>query len=379
MKPSLTGAALTVVALGVLASVSAAGLPVTDQPMLLFYGTTHAHTATDNDHGSSEDPRPDAAAVIAAARDEGFDFFFLTEHSGPSGPADPAEFWRSSRASAREQSVDGTFAAFSGYEYSDNYGDGGHLTVVGTSEWIEATKEKSFGQFFNEFLASELAPGSLAGFNHPSADGHNASRVKITPELRDKVVMSETHNGPVAVNKVGSLAKEARLYDGWIAELDAGWRVAPTCGLDSHGLFRIELEESESRKTCRTGILAPRLTRWQVLNAMWERRMFSTTDANLDVRYTANGEWMGAELGSPGTVEFGITAKDPDVRQASGRISKVDVVGSGGEVLVSKEFSSHDVSWNPLVPAGDNSYMFVRVFTSERDQPTALAAPVWLD
>lgn len=112
---------------------------------------------------------------------------------------------------------------------------------------------------------------------------------------------------------------------------------------------------------------------------MWQRRMFSTTDTSLDVRYTANGQWMGAEIGSPNSVTFDIDVQDPDTAVTGDRVTKVEIIGEGGVLLDSQSFSSHSATWSPSVAAGDNSYMLVRVFTDERSQPTALAAPVWLD
>ncbi|MGB5953613.1 MAG: hypothetical protein WBG57_13985, partial [Ornithinimicrobium sp.] len=115
---------------------------MTSDALNTYYGTTHAHKGTNNTHPEKNSLDADASAMFASARREGFDFLFLTEHTGDGFSGDPASSWNSSRAAARDASENGVFAAFSGYEYSDNYGpDGGHITTVGTPDFITSTPE----------------------------------------------------------------------------------------------------------------------------------------------------------------------------------------------------------------------------------------------
>jgi hypothetical protein len=343
--------------------------------MRVYLGTTHAHTGAFNNHGKDESTPEE---VFATARASGFDFFLLTEHSGPSGPADPEQFYARARQAAAESTTAG-FAGLAGYEYSDNLDDGdtdrGHLTAVGTDDVVDAMAPGAdFARFLTYLTDQDSSRVVLAGFNHPPPSGHGASRPSLlTPATRRVVALTETHN-----HERYRRAREKRFYAAMLAELDRGWRVAPTCGLDSHGLPEITNVETSEISPCRTGILAPGLTPADVLAALRARRTFASRDMNLRVRYSANGRWMGASLGAPRRVRFEIRAADPDVGRRRDGIRRLDVVGTHGRVLASRRFSGHRVLWRPQVPRRRNSYMFVRAFTRNHRTATALAAPVWM-
>jgi hypothetical protein len=161
---------------------------------------------------------------------------------------------------------------------------------------------------------------------------------------------------------------------GMIVELDRSWRVAPTCGIDAHGIY--SLVEAEPGP-CRTGILAPSLTKDDVLQAFQQRRIYSTRDLDLRLSYKANGLWMGSVIGEPDAVAFDIDVSDPDTANPADQIMKIDIVTEHGQVVASQTFGSHSVRWNPTLPAKGKKYFLVRVYNGERAEPTAYAAPVW--
>jgi hypothetical protein len=346
------------------------------EPLAVFFGTTHAHTGADNDHGQDDSRARD---VFATAKKSGYDFVVLTEHSGPTGPKDPAGYFADAKAQSALFTERGEFVGLAGYEYSDNGGDGdrdkGHLTAFGSAGFINAVAPGiGFGTFFDYMLTQSESRNSCLGVNHPPAEGHGAAESgPSSAAVRRLVALSETSNQ-------GSYDpdRERAYYEGFVAQLDRGWRVAPTCGLDSHGLYALEQEETDSKKPCRSGVLAPELTRQELLDAIRERRVYSTRDLNLRAKYTANGEWMGGALGQAAQVRFDITVTDPDTDDAGDRVRELQVIGNGGKVLASRSFDSHAVEWTPTVDAGSNTYLFVRVFTGEREAHTAVLAPVWL-
>lgn len=343
--------------------------------MHTYLGTTHAHTGLSNTHGKDEATTEE---VFSAARASGYDFFVLTEHSGPTGPKNPDRFFADARRIAAEMTTQ-RFVAISGYEYSENHNDGdtdaGHLTVLGTDDVVNASAPgMDFGVFYSQLMEEAAVRTVLAGFNHPRRTGHPGARPSLlTPQTRQTFALTETHN-----RATYRQAREEEFYSAMIAELDAGWRVAPACGIDGHGLDEVVAVEHGDVVPCRTGILAPSLSEARVVRALRARRVFSTRDMNLHLRYRANERWMGAQLNAPSRVDFAIRAHDPNVGRPLDRINRVEVVGSGGAVLASRAFDDHRVVWRPRVRTGQNTYMLVRVFTRDQPTATALAAPVWL-
>lgn len=345
--------------------------------MTVFFGSTHVHTGLNNDHGSDRSTTYDN---LAAAKSSKFDFVMLTEHSGRTGPPDPAAYYADAQKQAAALSEDGTFVALVGYEYSDNNGDGdtdnGHMNAIGTEAMLDAMAPGNTFRTLEDYLVQQSSSRPVfGGFNHPPATGHGgAAPANLTPAIRKLIVMTETSN-KVSYNATD----EANYYKSFVAELDAGWMVAPTCGLDSHGLVALKQTETASKKPCRTGLLAPSLTKANVIDAMMQRRIYSTRDINLRFKYSVNGHWMGSAIGKPATAAFTITVKDQDTSNAADKIKKIEVIGSRGAVLASQTFDAHTVSWQPSVAVGANKYMFVRVFNGERSAHTAVGAPVWFE
>ena len=162
-------------------------------------------------------------------------------------------------------------------------------------------------------------------------------------------------------------------YKTFLAALNHGWRVAPIAATDTHGLWRIP------RHFYRTGVLAPELTREQILKAMQERRVYATFDQNLRLTMRANGQIMGSVLVGKGieALKFEIEATDPDEANADDRITRIELIGKDGAVLASQDFDAHSVTWEPTA-AADQPYYFVLVYSADKtDGPTAYSAPVW--
>jgi hypothetical protein len=344
--------------------------------MKVYFGTTHAHTGMHNNHGQDNSTARD---IFETAKAHGFDFFLLTEHSGPSGPSDPVEFYADARAQAAALTQDDVFVGMAGYEYSDNGGDGdtdhGHLTVYGTDDFVNAVAPgMTFGALYGYLEAQATQHPVFAGFNHPRRLGHPASaRTHLLPEIRRLVPLTEAFNGILTATQ-----PDTRLYRAFVAHLDRGWRVAPTCGLDSHGMWRLRQTESDAQRPCRTGVLAPRLSTGEVVRSILARRVYASADLNLRARYTANDRWMGALIGTPRRVRLNIRLADPDIAKARDRITAVQVIGRRGRLVAARSFDSHQIHWQPTIDPGRNGYLFVRAFSGDERQLTAILAPVWL-
>lgn len=346
-------------------------------PLRILLGTTHYHTGAHNNHGfDTSGPRE----VFNAAKQNGFDFVLLTEHAGKNGPLDIPTFYRDARAAATAATQSGRFVALTGYEYSENHGDDdqdkGHLTAYGTATMINAAaRGNSFTTLFDAAVreAPTAASGVVLGFNHPPRGGHlAATRALLTPQRRALTALSEVQTG-----LVHRPAKDSRHYQAYLTHLANGWRVAPTCGLDTHSLYGLLQKETEEKQPCRLGVLTSELTPTSLINGMLARRTFTTRDLNLTGSYLAANRWMGSELASRNEVGLKITVRDRDVRDPADRIRRIQVIGESGKVLAAKEFASHEVTWSPTVAVKNQDFVLVRVFTYERDRFTMVMAPVW--
>lgn len=315
-------------------------------------------------------------AHFAAARAAGFDFYAVTDHSQeaaffPPGLTNPR--WIESKHEAAAATRDG-FVALSGYEYSENDGPGGtgHINVLNADAVINAMSEGSDLAAFYTWLSTAKGVGGdplVGSFNHPNP-GSYAKFTGRTPAATEAIALIELINSDRRTH-----------YPGFLAALDAGWKVSPVAGIDNHGLGPIPKAGS------RTVVLAKARTRAALLAAMRARRTYATFDRNLRAHYRVNGQMMGSTLRRPGRFDFDIRVDDPDATDPRARIVKVDIVKDGGVVVASHRPQAPGTSlrWRTQIKDPAAGYFFVRVWSAgggdvakvEPTEPVAWLAPVW--
>jgi hypothetical protein len=369
----------------------------------IYAGSTHAHTNYTWSHGSqwAKDPQPKMvvegsvskpspsnvqrpeserdqgppAEHFALAKTKHHDFYVVTDHSQevafqPVAADNPA--WLDTKKAARD-ATDAHFVALAGYEHSENNGPGGqgHLNVINSATYLNALAPGVDLPHFYAWLKTAPADGEgpvVATFNHPGAKQY-ANWANCDPEIADIITMLEVINSNDKIH-----------YEGWLAALDAGWKVAPVCGNDNHGLSGI------GRMKSRTFLLATALTKPALLDAMKHRRTYASLDGNLQGRYTVNGAVMGSTLARPDSFKFDIAISDPDTDQPGAKITKIDIVKDHGVVVETyTPTAATSQRWTPTITDRTAKYFFVRVWSAgggdapdpDPTKPIAWLAPVW--
>ena len=318
-----------------------------------YFGNTHAHSRF-------SDGKENPADHFRLAKGAGYDFYAITDHALARLKGYTPENWETTKREA-DEATDSSFVAIVGFEFSENDGPGGtgHLNALNTASTLDATGPKVTLPVFYDWLVNQ-PKNVAASFNHPSPTSHNAFDY-LTSERRDVVTMYEMINS-------GKLR-----YEGFLAALNKGWRVAPIAAEDGHGTGRIASDRY------RTGVLAAGLTRENIMQAVRARRVYCTWDKNLRLTFRANGEIMGSVLENPHDLTITVRASDPDLKNAKDRITRIEIVGENGKVVRSKDFSAHTVSWNVALKQMEK-YYFVQVYTADKtDGPTAYSAPIWIE
>lgn len=335
-------------------------------------------------HGPDMKLKPDwrkfqgvPAAHFAAARAAGFDFYVTTDHSQeapffPETTDNPQ--WLASKKEAVAATENGKFVALAGFEFSENDGPGGtgHINVINSDRTLNAIQPGVDLTYFYKWLATVKPNGEgpvVASFNHPDVHSY-ADYTGRTAAATDIITMYEVLNSNWHVH-----------YKGWIAALDAGWKVSPTSGLDNHGLTGIPTMKS------RVFVLATAKTKLGILDAMKHRRTYATLDGDLQCSYTVNGEIMGSTLKKPATFAFAIHCVDPDTDDPKAKITKMDIVTDGGTIVETwkPDAPSTTADWKVSLQDAKVHYFFVRVWDAgggdapkpNPAEPVAWLAPVW--
>jgi len=317
-----------------------------------YFGNTHAHTT----YSDGKQMPSDHYSMAKAA---GYDFYAITNHALAKYKGFTQESYEATKKEA-DKFTDAAFVAICGFEFSENDGPGGtgHLCALNTTGYLDATGNEVNLPVFYDWLTKQKTTVA-ASFNHPGVNTYD-SYGYLTASRREEVQMYEVINSGKPH------------YEGFIAALEKGWRVAPIAAEDGHGTGRI-------KDTYRTGVLATSLTRENLMQAMRARRVYCTWDKNLRLQFIANGRIMGSVLASPTSLEFTVIVSDPDTSDAGDAIAKIEIVGKKGAAVASKEFASHEVKWTTTCEPKDD-YYFVKVYTADKtDGPTAYSAPIWIE
>ncbi len=370
----------------------------------IYRGSTHAHTAYTWSHGSQYEDAKEGGILIdsvnvahpknrtpktewrkdqgfppdhfAAAKAMGYDFYTTTDHSQEAAfyPSNSNnENWLATAKAAKEAS-DANFVPLIGFEFSENNGPGGkgHINVINSSAYLNALEKGVDLPYFYKWLQTIRPNGEgpvVATFNHPGAGQYN-NWTHRDAKVTDIITMLEVINSNKNIH-----------YEGFLKALDAGWKVSPVAGNDNHGLGGIKAQ------TSRTFVLATTKTKAAILDAMKNRRTYASLDKNIECSYSVNGKIMGSTLSSAKDFTFEIVINDPDTNGPKNKITKIDIVKDGGEVVQTyNPTPGYSVKWSPTVTDANNKYFFVRVWNAgggdapkaDPSKPIAWLAPIWI-
>lgn len=151
-----------------------------------------------------------------------------------------------------------------------------------------------------------------------------------------------------------------QLYQSW----SQGWRVAPTFGL------LMEAPDWGAQTSVRTGLVAPALTEESLLDALRERRVFATADANLALAFEADGVWMGSAFPEPGPLTLSVYAVDANAES-------VTLTLFDRTLPITETTATAPLTW--VVPLEARTGHFYWLQAVQPDGDMAVTAPIWID
>ncbi len=306
-----------------------------------YFGEIHAHTGDSDGNGLCRD-------AIEFAYDNGADFFSVTEHSHYF----TQEIYDEQKRIAGSLDRPGRFAALYGWEmtWNNTCGYWGHMNVIGSERIVSDIHSVGMPELF-KWLESE--PDAVGMFNHPGqAWGDFEDYGFRTPEADRQMALAEI---------------KGRGYDLQYALLLArGWHVAPSFNEDNHA------PNWTVASPYITGVLAPALTRENMMEAFRSRRVYSSADPTMKIFYKINGEWMGSRLNDP--AELNVSVKITTENENG--IGRIEIIGEDN-ILVAQKFvgAKQSYEWNITLPV-EFDYYYVRISNGAQYSVTA---PVWIE
>ena len=310
--------------------------------MNLYAGEIHAHT-------SDSDGKETVKEAYRYARDVAkLDFFSVTDHSDS---FKNSVYQESHIPNADAYNDPGKFVALYGYEqtYNINTGYYGHLNTINRSALTG--RSMNLGMFYREMAKDESA---VVMFNHPGYTWGNFLEYDFySPEFDRVINLSEIKS------------KAAADYE-YALSLTKGWHVSPVYNEDNHSA-----NWGAANEHCGF-VLAPALTRQNIIEAFNKNRTYTTSDRTLKIYYKINDEWMGSRLNNPDVLHFNV---ELSTDKSSG-LGTVSIIAEDGIVVYNEKVGtkkSHTLNVD-LPPHYD--YYYIKV---ESNAIWAYTAPIWIE
>lgn len=313
-----------------------------------YHGSIHNHTSYSDGTSTPDD-------AFTKGQERGLDFMAVSDHSHSIDDTEWLDTW----AQAEAHTVDGTYVAMAGAEYTQ--GSEGHINVYNVMRHpVRDDKGYSYADYtpdlasFYDWVAEH--PEVIGMFNHPAWMNFNDwdYRADVVDEMR----LLEVGNG-------------AYSYYVWTEEeyrkaLDYGWKTAPSNNGDTHNT------EWAIDNPGRTGIWATELTYDGVLEAMDAMRTFATEDGNFETYLKGDGAWMGETIPNDGTISFEIYVDDPDDES----LVSLELYTDQGVVVTSTVPTTNPYTWSFDLDISEGvHYFFARAVQSDGDR--TVSAPIW--
>lgn len=385
-----------------LIALTAIAIPSAAGAQTVFFGNLHAHSSYSDGRGT-----PDQA--FAAARAAGLDFMAVTEHNHHEGDgkadardgvmiATRPELYSgaapSLRAAADAATVNGTFVAIAGQEFS-TISKGNHVNVFDVPDVLRSAN----GDFLS--LASEVRAVRDSGgglpliqFNHPRNEGrfpadygrddYGGDDRRWIADLDPLVELIEVLNAPALRDGTGM--RPHRRETEYLRYLNLGFHIAPSVGHDNH--HRNWGAASEAR----IAVLAAGLTRADILNGLRRRHAYATEDRNLRIVFRANGALSGDIVPPPppgSELRLTVSLVDPDEPDAVYRVDVFqDAPGGRHATAPVESFEVRGNSPQPILLEGvthnaSGEFVLLRVTQFSNDEheeeDRAWTAPVWFE
>jgi len=153
-----------------------------------YFGSAHSHTYC------SDGGKETQADHFSKAKAAGYDFYAVTDHALAKYPNFTPQTYEETRRIA-EKFTDDQFVALAGFEFSENDGPQGqgHINVLGTSTYLDATGPEVNLPIFYDWLVKHASPTVAGTFNHGGRKTH-LEYGYLTPDRREPMAMYEVIN-----------------------------------------------------------------------------------------------------------------------------------------------------------------------------------------
>lgn len=344
-----------------------------------YFGNIHAHSGYSDGNKDSltsgmYTPYQD---FLYANESEHIDFYGISEHNHSAAGMASKQNYYNGVADAELATIEDSFIALYGMEWGI-ISQGGHVLIYGYDSLIgwennlydEYVQPTDFQGLWNVINNKPNCFGYLA---HPQADDYDSLILKPWDFNADQAVVGlPFRSGPAfSQNFTYSNPSTGSYWSRYTQLLKQGYHVG--IGLDHDTHYSVFGRSQQGRM----GLLAPNLTKNDIMYALRKMHFYSTDDWNFRPDFRINEQPMGSIIEQAGNPTIFIDCIDLDISEAINYISiYYGVPGSGQQAtLLTQIGAQNTASYNHSIQNGETYYYYARIVQMDGDE--IFTSPIW--
>ncbi len=344
-----------------------------------YFGNIHAHSGYSDGNKDSltsgmYTPYQD---FMYAKESQHIDFYGISEHNHSNAGMTSKQNYYNGIADAELATVEDSFVALYGMEWGI-ISQGGHVLIYGYDSLIgwennlydEYVQPTDFHGLWNVINSKPNCFGYLA---HPAADDFDSLLIKPWDATADQAVVGMPfRSGPAfSQNFTYSNPSTGSYWSRYTQLLKQGYHVG--IGLDHDTHYSVFGRSQQGRM----GLLAPTLTKNDMMYALRKMHFYSTDDWNFRPEFKINEQPMGSILEQSGNPTIFIDCIDLDLSETvSAMYIYHGVPGSGQQATLLTQINGLSMAtYTDTLLNGETYYYYARIVQADGDE--IFTSPIW--
>ena len=348
------------------------------QTFQYYYGNIHSHTGYSD--GSKDSAQSGMSSPILAynfAKNSlHMDFLGISEHNH-TGAGMRLSNYAKGLAQANAANSDNNFVAMYGMEWGV-IDSAGHVIIYGYDKligWEPGSYDEFNAKHDYKGLFAKLAnkPGAFAYLAHPTDSDYSSIIARPYNVVSDQAITGMAmRSGPAFSLTKDYTEPSTSSFESYFQKLlMKGYHVAP--GIDHDNHYTTFGRTAKSRLV----VMAPSLTRANILDAFAKRRFFASDDWDAQVNFTLLGQVMGSIVIKDTLPAIQVQVNDPGETIKAIKLY-FGVPGSGlpPTVIASTGANVSTLNYTPAALPYNGSYYYYASI-KETDNDMIYTAPIW--
>jgi hypothetical protein len=344
--------------------------------LLPFRGNLHAHSSYSDGNQDNTLTTPLQDFQFAAASLHS-DFLGISDHNhSQAGMSLPNYALGLQQAT---QATTANFVALYGMEWGVISG-GGHVVVYGVNQllgWEPGNYDVFVAKNDYQGLFKEInrRPGAFATLAHPQSGDYGnlaGSATAFSPRADSALVGTVLRSGPATSTNTTYSNPYTGSYESTFTTLLAkGYHVGISLDHDNHNTTFLRTTPA------RLVVLAPALTRTDLLDALRQRHFYASDDWNAEATLTLNSQPMGTIFTGAAAPAVSVSVSDADNEPVTSLTLRRGVPGSGTAATVVATAAAGASTLSYVDPQAVNTTAYYYAVIVQADGDRIVTSPIW--